>query len=906
MKKTFRLDAGAARGPREVDDEIAFHLNMRTQEFVQQGLSPEAARAAALASFGDITAITAELQEVRRERNRERWWAGLVPATVSGLAAAGHALRRAPQFSLTVVITLALGVAATTASFSVLRGVVLRPLPFPEPERLVVIGHTAPMLNLGAVGGSRGTYFTYRRLTQSFEQIGAWTTSSATLLDPTATRPPERLAIGDISPSAFVTLRSTPLHGRVFNDTEGLPGAAPVILLSHEYWQRQFGGDPAIVGRVVQVNGRATEIIGVMPPTFRVPESGTQAWMPMVLNPAAIHGSGFGTTMVARLKDGVTLAGALADVQRAFQRYPELYPTLDDGIVTATVIAGSGMRPMVKGLHDEIVGDFRSLIWIASAAALLVLMVAGLNVTNLFVVRGEARRRELTLRSALGAARGRVVAHFLSETLLLAGVGTGVGVALAWGGIRMLRRFGPVELPRLTEITIDASTVLVAIGAGLLISVGATVLPAWRQGRVSLTQGLREGGRSGTASRGGQRLRGLMVTVQMALALVLLGASGLLFRSARALQSVAPGFDGSNVQTFRVMLPTAKYDETAPRVRFLEQLRTTLLAVPGVQEVGFTSRLPLSPDGFNLNPASAAEKSDASGVLPPLVSYVRANYSYFATMAIPLIAGQLFDAAPERQSPYEVIISRRVAREQWGDSLGTTALGRELRSATGALYRVIGVVGDIRDSSLTLPPSAVVYLPIAMGAETGPDGDNVGTGEMSFAIRTSNDPSLMAPAASRALASVDPSLPLFRYQSMAQFLERSYADVTFLLGILAVAAAVTLVLGAVGLYGVIAYVVALRRREFGVRLALGATPRSVSRLVARQGVVLGVTGVTAGLALLLPGARVLGALLHGVTPWDPLTLTVVVLCMLTIAALASWGPARRAAQLDPVDAIRSE
>ena len=821
------------------------------------------------------------------------------------LGYAWRALRRAPVFTVTATLTLALGVGATTAIFSVVNAVLLRPLPYVEPERLVGVGHAAPGLKMGEIGQSLGTYFSYRKLAASFEELGLYSTNSMSLSDAAGAQEPERLRVAEVTPSLLSLLHASPVRGRRFTAGEGLPGGPDVVLLSEDFWRRRFGADPALVGRTVQLNGRTVEVLGVMPSRFSFPDPRVQAWVPLRLDPAATLAGGFNSSGLGRLRPGVTLDAAQADLARAMARVPELYPNLGPGLATKGVFESARLQPTIRPLRDDVVGPFGRVLWVVAATAGLVLLVACANVANLLLVRAEARQRELTVRAALGAGRGRVLAHFAAESVVLAILGGAAGVALAVGGVALLVRRGPVDLPRLDEVSVDGAALAFAIVAALVASLGATLVPAWRQGTANLGAMLREGGRSGTAGKARQRTRGVLVAAQVALAMVLLAGSGLLARSVLQLKGVRPGFDATRVLSLRLELPRATYRSPAGMVRFYDQLVGRLEALPGVRAVGATSKLPLMLEGSNLNPVTRADRPPAPNELPPLATFARATDSYFRTMGIPLVAGRLFGSMTSGESPFEVVVSRKVSRDQWGDSTGVAALGQRVRTITGSVYTVVGVVETVLDSSLAAPPSAQVYFPVVPAADTGADNDVVGLDGMSVVVRTAGDPLAAAPAVRRAIADLDRSLPVFHLQAMEEVVARSYARLTFTLLVLAVAAGAALILGAVGLYGVVAYVVSLRTTELGVRLALGAQPQALGRGVARQGILLALAGAAVGLVAFLALARTLRAFLFEVAPTDPLTLLGVTGLLVVVAWCASWVPARRAARTNPVAAMRA-
>jgi len=822
------------------------------------------------------------------------------------LAYAWRSLRRAPVFTTTATLTLALGVGAVTAIFSVVNAVLLRPLPYPDAERLVGVGHTAPAINVGEIGQSLGTYFTYQRVGTSFDAMGLWTVESISLSDPAGGSEPERVRAAALTPSVLPILRVAPLRGRPFTEEEGRPNGAAVALIAEDFWRRRFNADPGLVGRTVQVDGRSVEVIGIMPRTFRFPDARTNAWLPLQMDPATTDGGGFNWSGIARLKPGVSRDAALRDVERGLARVPEFYPNLAPGMPMAGVIQNAKIAPTVRALRDDVIGAFAPVLWVVAATAGLVMLVACANVANLLLVRAEGRQRELTVRAALGAGHGQVLAHFLGESVVLAVLGGGLGVLLAVAGVALLVRYGPTELPRIAEVSVDTTTLLFAIVAAVVASLIATLVPALRQGRVNLGAMLREGGRSGTSGRARQRSRSVLVAVQVALAMVLLAGSGLLARSVMRLREVRPGFDASQVLTFRVELPQATYSTSASVVRFHSDLRERLSALPGVRAVGASTKLPLLIEGSNLNPMSREDRPPGPDELPPVTTFIRATDTYFRTMAIPLVAGRTFSGMTEAQSPQEVVVSRKMAADLWGDSTGQRALGQRLKGLNGLSYTVIGVVETVLDSSLSAPPSTQLYFPVVPLAATGADRDIGSMSSLSVVIRTAGDPLALAPAVRRVVADLDRTLPVFNLQSMDAVMSQSYARLTFTLLVLAVAAGAALVLGAVGLYGVVAYVVTLRTKEIGVRIALGAQPRAVGRSVARQGVLLALGGAAVGLVAFTLLARTLRVFLFGVAPSDPITLLGVTLLLVTVAAAASWLPARRAARINPVEAMRMD
>ncbi|MGH7709766.1 MAG: ABC transporter permease [Gemmatimonadaceae bacterium] len=824
-------------------------------------------------------------------------------SVVTSLRHAWRSLRRTPVFTAAAALTLVIGIGASVAIFAVLNGVLLRPLPYANPERLVGAWHDFPPLGLRKANQSSGTYFTYLRLARSIEHIGAYAEEAVNVSEPGGSAEPQRLTSAAITATLIPTLGVSPLLGRNFTDAEDLPNGPEVVIISEAMWRNRFAADHGIIGRTVEINGLARQIIGVMPERFRFPAAGTQLWLPLRFDPNGEFTGGFNYNAVARLKPGISIDGAQRDFAAVLPRVVELFPTLAPGISTQMVLDQAKPIPVLVPLREDITGGIYRTLWMVAAAAGLVLFVACANVANLILVRADGRQRELAVREALGAGRARVVMHFLSESAVLTGLAAVVGVGVAWAAIRALVGTGPAEIPRLAEVRIDAITVLFAIAISLLVAMLCSIIPVTRINRLPLSHALREGGRGGTAGRAQHRLRGAIVAMQMALALVALAGSGLLLRSFRRLNSVEPGFNADNVATFWISLPRPRYPNDTAVVQFHSRLTARIAELPGVIDVGLTSRLPLVMQGMNQNPFYAEDDPTATTKIPPLQLFTTVDGGYFRTMGIPLLAGRAFDRFG-LQREGDAIISRRTAVQFWRDSTGRAAIGKRFRSLPSSpWYTVIGVVGDARDSSLATPPAQTVYFPQV------PERDTLwgqSRRTMALAVKTSSDMPSITNSVQRVVRELDPTLPTFDVRPMTAVMRASMAQLSFTSIIIGAAAVVTLLLGAIGLYGVMAYMVTLRTRELGVRIALGAQPRSVATMMTRQGLVLTAIGVVAGLGLFAVVARFLRSFLFGVAPSDPVTLGAASLLLVAIAALASWIPARRASRVDPANTLRAE
>lgn len=899
LRRLLRIPDRAVE--KEVDEELAFHIESRVQDLLAHGMSAVDARAAAELEYGDLRASRRELAAVDRHLRRRRRVAQMLDAIIQDLQHAARSLGRARAFTATATVTLVLGVGALVAMFAVVDAVLVRPLPFPDADRLIGAWHDMPPISLYHTGQSAGTFFTYASQARTIEGIAVYEQEELNIGDERSGRAPQRVLNASSSASIFRVLRVPAQRGRVFGDADDRPGASPVVVISDALWASRFGGDPGIIGKPLEVNGVRREIVGVMPPSFRFPSPQTQIWIPLALDPKNIPPTAFSYTGVARLKPGVIMAEATRDFTSVLPRVIELYPNFVPGITTRQIMDQTKPYPVLTRLTDDVTGTIAGNLWIMAGAALLLWIVACVNVATLALVRFDARQRELAVREALGAGRARVLRYQLSESALLAVVSAIVGGLLAWLAVRMLISFGPADLPRLAEVRMDWRAVLFAAGLTIAAAASFTALPGLRilGGRV----GLREGARGATASRRQQRVRSALVAAQIALGIVILTASGLLLRSFAELRKVRPGFDGDHVATLWVSLPQPRYPKPRDIVRFYATLVTRVSALAGVNSVGISARLPLETRGVNENPFYPEDAPEWGTKLPPLELFTSVGGDYFGTLHIPIVAGRGFES-PATQHEDEALVSRGTAITFWHDVTGRAALGTRFRPLPkGKLYTVVGVVADVRDTSLAASPSPAVYFPEIV------ERDSVlahKTRTMALVVRTSGDAAAIVPALDRVVHDLDPSLPTFDARTLSAVADAATSRLAFTTLILGAAATVTVLLGAVGLYGVLAYIVALRRRELGIRIALGASPARVAAAATRHGLILAGAGAVVGLALLALVARAIRTLLFDVTPWDPLAVTGSTLLVLMIAAVASWIPARRASRVDPAETLRAE
>jgi putative ABC transport system permease protein len=820
-----------------------------------------------------------------------------------------RSLRRSPLFLATTTLTLALGIGAATAIFGVVNAVLLRPLPYPEADRLVVPYHTLQGLGIPFAGQSRGTFFQYQRTVRSFQSIAGYRPNSVNLEETATGGEAERLDAASITANLLSTLGVSPERGRGFSAAEDQPNGDRVALISDGLWRRRFGADPAILDRTIRVNGSSYRVVGVMPPSFRFPAPSTELWLALQLDAASPNAEGFNIAAVARLATGATIAGAGREINVQLVRLPEAYPNIYPGMSTAAVLAQAKARAEVRSLRDQIVGDFARVLWVIAATVVLVLIVTCANVGNLLLVRAEGRTREIAVRSALGATRRRLLAHFLAEGTLLAGAGGVIGFGVAVALTRLLLRAGPANFPRREEIGINGASFAFAFVITAFVAVACSLLPAMRHRSVGIGAMLREGGRAGIG-RERHRAQRTLIVVQVALALLVLAGSGLLARTVWQLQQVRPGFDPSHTLAFTVSLPRTQFPELWSVTQYYREVERRLRALPGVDEAGIASKLPLV--GGSPLAAVYVERFPVTGnTLPPVFAFPIATPGYFRAMRIPLLAGRLFSGEYPPDAPSEVVVSRAFAEQYWHDPTGQTALGQRLKVSTSERApwsTIVGVVESVRDTALAGPPVGEVYFPLTELASGKPDSLSPFpySRVMNVVLRTSGDPLAIAAAARREMRAVNADIPIYDLQPMTAVLDRATARTRFALLALGVAAAITLVLGAVGLYGVIAYVVSLRTHELGLRIALGARPLTVLALVLQDGLSLAIVGVMAGLTAFIAVGRFLRGLLVGVTPTDPWTLAAASILVLLVAALASWIPARHASRIDPLEALRTD
>jgi predicted permease len=790
-------------------------------------------------------------------------------------------LRQAPAFTLVAVATLGLGIGATSAIFSVVHAVLLRPLPFPEPDRLVQVAQTwegSPVVH------SPQNFLDVEAQATSFSGLAAIDSSGVTL---TGRGEATRLEGAEVSASFFDVLRVRPIHGRGFAAGENEPGRSKVAVLGHSLWRDRFGADPGVVGRAVPLNREPHLVVGIAPPGFRYPE-GAEIWTPMEHDERFRSNSrgAWYLTVVGRLRDGTTVEGARQEVGTIAERLARAYPADNEGV-------GGTVIPLLEAM----VGESRRALLVLLGAVGLVLLVACVNVANLLLARVAVRETELAVRAALGAGRRRLVRQLLTESLLLAVLGGAAGLLLSVAIVDALLALQPQGVPRLEEVSVNRAVVGFAAALSLLTTALFGAFPALQTSRRATAQALRQGSR-GILTGGRGHLRGGLVVGQIALAMVLVAGSALLLRSFALLLRVDPGFRTDSALGFRVSLPDSAYAEDAQRLSFHDELQTKLAALPGVRSVGAVAGLPLTGRRFNIS-FTVDGRPEVPPAQQPTMEVRIATPGYFRTIGIPVLRGRAFAESDGPDAPQVVVLSESAVRRFFP---GEEPIGRTIRLGLGrgrgrkAGGEVVGVVGDVKELGLAAASPPEIYLPYAQFPIQS----------MDVVLRTGVPPRSLAGAIERVVHGLDPELPVSRVATLDEVLARSVSEPRFYALLIGSFAGTALFLAALGLFGVMSYAVAQRTREIAVRVALGATGEVLVRMVLREAFLLGATGVALGLGGALLLSRAIAGLLFALSPRDPATLAGVALLLLATALVAGYLPARRATRVDPAIALRSE
>jgi putative ABC transport system permease protein len=809
-------------------------------------------------------------------------------------------LGRTPMFTVITLITLAAGVGANTVVFSVLEGVLLKPLPYPDPEELVTVAQAAPGINIPELQAAPSMYFIYRDQGQSFQDIGMYGGDSVSV---TGLAEPEQVRALLVTDGTLPILGVSPVLGRLFSREDDLPGTPETVVLTYGYWQHKFGADPSAVGRNVMVDGKSRQIIGVLPQRFHFLDREDPAmFLPFKFDRNKIFLGNFSYDAVARLKPRVTLTQATADVARMIPIAMRTFPAPPG--FSLKLFEDAHIGPNLRPLKQDVVGDVGKMLWVLMGSIGMVLLIACANVTNLLLVRVEGRRQELAVRAALGASRGRIAGELLLESVILGLLGSMIGLGLAYVALRVLVAMAPTGLPRIHEIGMDATVLLFTLGISLLASVLFGSIPIFKYAGVRLSTGIREGGRALSQSREQHRARSVLVVMQVAMALVLLICSGLMIRTFHALTKVQPGFTTpAELQTFRIAIPDSEAPKEEQVVRMDEEILRKLSAIPGVSSVGLSSTIPMDGNG-SMDPVFAQDHTYAEGQLAPIRRFKFITPGFVETLGTPLVAGRQLTWTDLYQKLPVVIISENFAREYWNNP--ANAIGKRVRVGTTDDWReVIGVVADVHDDGVNKEASSSVYWPVIMDRFEG-NPTTVRRG-VAFAMRSPRAGSeSFLKEVREAVWSVNPNLPLAAVHTVDYFYKQSMARTSFTLIMLGVAGSMALLLGVVGIYGVIAYSVSQRRREIGIRMALGAQQQVLTNMFVRHGLWLTGIGVVCGLAVAIVVMRLMSSLLFKVSPVDPLTYSAVSIGLVLTAFLASYLPSRRTSAVDPVEALRAE
>jgi putative ABC transport system permease protein len=873
MLSLLRNTAQKGRVEDELSEELRSYLELLTEKYMKSGMNEEEARRAAHVEIAGVEQVKERVREARAGFGFE--------AFLLDLRYGWRALLKKPGFTLTAVVALALGVGANTAIFSVINGVLLRSLPYGEPDRIVMLWERNPAAKSDKNVVSPANFLQWQKQSHSFSQMAAVADFPANLTG--GGGEPEEIKAQFVSHDFFAALGVQPAIGRSFTANEDRKGDDLVIVLSHQLWQNRFGADPAILGKQATVSGRQRTIIGVMPPGFHFLDPEVKAWMPLGLNPATNYWETSGRYLraVARLKAGVSLSQAQAELTGIAKQLEQAFPKYN-----------TGWSINLVAMHEQITGEIRPILLVLLAAVVFVLLIACANVANLLLSRAAARQKEFALRAALGAGRMRLIRQVLTESVLLAFIGGLSGVLLAYWGIHWLVAFGP-DIPRLSEIGIDLRVLAFTFAVSLMTGLFFGLIPALQASRPDLNDALKEGSRGSTGGRS-RTVRNLFVVSEVSLALVLLIGAGLMIRSFLRLQSVDTGLKPQNLLTMRLQLPSKKYPEHHQVVAFYKRVQERIATLPGVQAVGAISYLPLTGlaarDGFRIvgqpPPAPGAEPGVEVRVTTP---------GYFRAMGIPLLKGRLLNER-DGAEPRVVLINQTMATKYFPNQ---DPLGKRIVvtwDGSGREDQIVGVVGDNREAALEKEAEPAIYWPHPREPYSG----------MALVIRASGDAAVLTTAVVKEIRALDPEQPVADVRTMQQVIDGSIARPRFNTILFTIFAGAALVLAAVGLYGVMNYSATQRIHEIGIRMALGATRQDIMRLVVGHGMVLTLIGIGVGVAASYGLTRVMQAFLFGIGATDAITFISVSALLIFVALVANYLPARKATRVNPVIALRYE
>jgi predicted permease len=884
-----RLDADIAA-------ELKAHIEMRVEDNVARGMSPQEARREAMLRFGNTTVMREKVAAVDASLALEN--------AARDARYALRRLRKSPGFAAAVLLTLAIGIGANAAVFSVVNSVLLRPLAYPHSDRLIAMWLDAP----GAGGLSNfesglqlspSMYFTFSQHNQSFESMGVWYARNASV---TGMAQPEEVHSTLVSGGVLEALSVPAIAGRWFNQADQDPNGGKSVMLGYGYWQRRFGGDRGAIGRTIQVDGVTREIVGVMPRGFQVADQDFDMLLPLAFDPQHQKLAPFGYSGLARLKDGVSLQQADADIAMLI---PVWMDSWSNGPGTNPhYYERWKITPRFKNLKEQVIGNVSGVLWVVMATVGLVMLIACTNVANLLLVRAEARQQEIAVRAALGAGRARIARELLVESVLLGVLGGVLGISVAYGGLRLLVAIGPVNLPRLSEISFDARSFVFTLALSVLAGLLFGSIPAWRYARTKAA--LNTGNRTASVSRDRQRTRNALVVAQVAMALVLLVSALLMIRTFAALRNVQPGFmDAAHLETMRIAIPDTMIADERTVTRTEQAIEDKIAAIPGVQSVGYAVSAPM--EGFDPNwDELRVEGKNYEGGEPPLQMFNYVAPGFFSTMGTRIVAGRDFTWADLYDLRPMVMVSENFARENWGSA--ANAVGKRVRQFSSMPWQeVIGVVEDVRVHGAEEKAPGIIYWGALISDPYHPQPAIEAARTVRFMIRSDRaGTEALLNQVQQAVWSVNANLPVAQPGTMQEIYSQSMARTSFTLVMLGIAGAMALLLGVIGIYGVISYAVSQRTREIGIRLALGAQKAELRWMFMRFALTVTATGIAIGISVAAGLTRLMSSLLFGVSPMDPLTFVTVPLVLGLAAAVASYLPAMRASDVNPVEALRAE
>jgi predicted permease len=866
---------GKERRDRELTDEIESNLQLHIEDNLRAGMTPEEARRQALLKSGGI--------ESAKESYRERRGIPLLETLWQDIRYGLRMLRKSPGFTAVAILTLALGIGANTAIFSVVDAVLLRPLPYPHSDRLVMVYQSASQL--GRAGPSYPNFQDWQRATRSFEELVAFRTSQFAL---SGNGEATNVIAGAVTSDYFQMFRVTPILGRTFEPSDDVPGAAGVAVLSERLWRDQFGSDPAIIGKTIQLEQRPFTVIGIVPGSFRpqIPDSRALLWVPLLQDSIAQQlykgRGGHYLNAAGRLKAGVTLTQAQSELESVAEALQKQFPD-----------ANKGWGASVVSMQEDLAGNFRPALLVLLGAVSLVFLIACANVASLQMVRATARQREVAIRSALGAGRGRLFQQFLTECIIIGIVGGAAGLLAAYATLRGFVSWLPADLPRISEIRVNGQVLAFGLILAILAGIALGLVPAWRPSGQRFADTLKEGTRSGGEGGGRRTLRNAFVVAEMTLAVVLLIGAGLLIRSFERLANLNPGFNPSHLLTAGVSLDYSQYAAPQELIAFYNQVLERMKSLPGARESAIVVPRPLADGYINLG-FQVKGRPQLPESSEPLGNFVMVSPNYFHVMQIPLLRGREFSDMDSQSAPKVCVISETVARTAFGNE---NPIGEriEIGYPQSTVREIVGVVADVKDISVASSDWGQIYVPFPQNP----------LGGIGVALRAQGDPAKLSSALRSEFRAIDPSLPV-EIETMSDVIGESITEPRFRATLLGLFGLVALLLAAIGVYGVISYNTGLRTREIGIRMALGAQRRDVLRLIVKQVFLLSVTGVALGLAASFGLTRFLKTLLFQVSAMDATTYAVVAALMIVVASAACYIPARRAMKVDPMVALRYE